>query len=244
MANVRPFHVRPATAAAVLLFGLLLVWGIWQATDQATAAAPSTEQRLLTFSGTGTARIAPDSASISAGVTEAAADADAAQDAASRRMRALVAHMKGAGIDATDMQTTEASVHEDWERKGRFVASQSLSIRISDPSKAGAMLGEATQGGADTVSGPAFGLDDQRAGYDEALRSAIADARAKADAAAGHMDAEVGGVYSIGESGGGDMPFAEGAMAATATDSATPVPTEQGTQEVSITVQVSFTYDR
>lgn len=245
MSKVRELPSRPwiILVAAVIVAGV--AWAIWQATGSASAATPSAEQRLLTFTGTGTAQIAPDTASISAGVSAEAASADAAQDAASRRMRALIAHMKGAGLEAADLQTSDVSVAEDWERKGRYVANQSLSIRVTDPARAGALLGEATQGGATTVSGPAFALEDQRAGYDEALRAAIADARAKADAAASHMDAKVDAVYSIGEStGGGDVPVLARAMEATAGDAALKVPTEQGTQDVTITVQVSFTYDR
>ena len=239
-----PVHTSLIAAGALLLLALA-IWGIWRATDSASAAAPSTEQRLLTFTGTGSAKIAPDGASISAGVSANGTSADAAQDAASRKMGALLTHMKAAGVEAADLQTTDATVSEDWERKGTFVATQSLSIRVDDPSRAGTLLGEATEGGADSVSGPAFRVDDQRVGYDEALRVAIADARAKAEAAAAHMDAEVLAVYSIGESGGGSiMPYAAGAMEATAMDSAMKVPTEQGTQDITMTVQVSFTYDR
>lgn len=245
MSRVRQFQIPAWVAALGALLVVLAAWGIWSATDSASAAAPSNEQRLLTFTGSGSAQIAPDSASISAGVSATGRDADSAQDAASRKMRALVAHMKSQGLDAADLQTTDATVSEDWERKGRFVANQSLSIRVEDPARAGALLGEATQGGADTVSGPAFGLEDQRAGYDEALRAAIADARAKADAAASHMDAEVRAVYSIGESANGSVvPMFGATTEARAMDAATPVPTEQGTQTVAITVQVSFTYER
>lgn len=246
MPSARPSPIRASIVALGVVLALLVAWGIWNATDLASGASPSTEQRLLTFTGSGSAQIAPDSASISAGVTATGSDADSAQDSASRKMRALVAHMKAQGLDADDLQTTDASVHEDWERTGRFVANQSLSITVDDPVRAGVLLGEATEGGADTVSGPAFRLEDQRAGYDEALRAAIADARAKADAAAAHMDAKVRAVYSIGESGaGGGIPiYATTAMEAGAADRAIPVPTEQGTQTVSITVQVSFTYER
>lgn len=230
-------------AVGLVLLAAALAWGIWRGADRATAAS-GTQQRLLTFTGSGTAQVEPDSASISAGVTATGSSADEAQDAASRKMRELVAHMKRLELASSDLQTTEASVHEDWEHEGRFLASQSLAIRVGDPSRTGQLLGEATQAGADTVSGPSFGLEDQRAGYDEALRTAIADARAKADAAAAHLGAEVRAVYSIGETaaaGGGPM-LARESMAVTA-DAATKVPTEQGTQTVSMTVEVSFTYE-
>lgn len=223
----------------------LVTSSVWRIADSAEAAPAPSEQRLLTFTGTGTAQIAPDSATISAGVSATGRSADEAQDSASRQMTRLLAHMKAAGVASKDLQTSEASVSEDWDRKGLFRASQSLTISLDDPDRAGKLLGEATSGGADSVSGPSFGLEDQRAGYDEALRTAIADARAKADAAASHMGATVKTVYSIGETGGidGGVMMARDSSAPVA-ELATTVPVEQGTQTVAMTVDVSFTYER
>ncbi|MCW2924375.1 MAG: hypothetical protein JWM98_1779 [Thermoleophilia bacterium] len=234
-------------AFVALAVGALLAWAVWSGSDSEASAAPAGGQaRLLTFTGTGTAHVQPDGASISAGVSTKGASADAAQDAASRRMAALVKHLRSVGVAKQDLQTSDASVNEDYEHEGRFSANQSLTIRVRDVDRAGELLGEATQGGADSVSGPAFSLEDQRAGYDEALRTAIADARAKADAAASHMDATVRSVYAIGEAGstGERIPMLA-ATAGMATDAkAVDVPTEQGTQDVTLTVEVSFTYDR
>jgi uncharacterized protein len=240
-----PFtRITPAVVLGTLLLVGLAGWGIWHSTET-SQAAPAAEQRLLTFSGSGTAEIAPDGASITAGVTAVGRSADEAQDRASRKMRRLLDHMQGLGISDEQLETTEASVYEDWEDEGRFRASQSLEITVEDPARAGKLLGEATQGGADTVSGPAFALDDQRAGYDEALRSALADARAKADAAAAQMEARVLAVYAIGESNGeGGVPMYAEAAATTARDAAVDVPVEPGTQSVTMTVDVSFTYER
>jgi uncharacterized protein YggE len=244
------FDRSPALRTSVIAIGalaiaVLVAWSVLRGSDSTASAAEPNEQRLLTFTGTGTAQIAPDSASISAGVTADGSSADEAQDAASRKMNALLTHLRGAGVAKRDLQTTDASVSEDWEHEGRFTASQSLTVRVANPDRAGELLGEATQGGADSVSGPSFGLEDQRAGYDEALRTAIADARAKAEAAASQMDARVRAVYSVGESGSGGAPQPMYAAAGVAADAkAMTVPTEQGTQSVSLTVEVSFTYER
>ncbi|MBC7644130.1 MAG: SIMPL domain-containing protein, partial [Thermoleophilia bacterium] len=224
------FNDRRSTArTGVLTFGSLLVavllaWAFWGRADNATAA-PSAEQRLLTFAGTGTAQIAPDSATISAGVSGSGDNANAAQAMASRKMRKLIAHMKGQGLADSQLQTSDASTYEDWEHKGRFTSSQSLTIDVTNPAGAGKLLGEATAGGADTVSGPSFGLKDQRAGYSEALRQAIADARAKADAAAAQMDAKVIAVFTIDESLNQATPmYTERAMATASDKAAVDVP--------------------
>ena len=244
-ASVRT-NARIATAfVGTVLVASLIVWGVSRGPAPASAS-PTTQQQLLTFTGSGTAKIAPDTASVSAGISSHGASADAAQAAASHRMQSLIDHLKGTGVAESHMRTEDASVYEDWEHKGSYVASQSLTIDVDDPAKAGALLGEATAGGADTVSGPSFGLQDQRSGYAEALHQAIADARAKADAAAAQMDAKVTAVYSIGESsdGGEATPMYAMAGAAATNGAAVDVPVEQGTQDVSLTVQVSFTYER
>lgn len=231
-------------AGGAMLAASLLAWSSVRGTDVAVATAP-TEQRLLTLTGTGSAQVSPDSATISTGVTATGSSADEAQDAASRRMGRLVAHMKRVGVTSADLQTSDASVYEDWEREGRFRANQSLEITVDDPGRAGALLAAATAAGADTVSGPSFGLEDQRAGYDEALRVAIADARAKADAAASHMGAEVRSVHSIGETNGVDAgPLYAATTAVTADGGGADVPVEEGRQSVTMNVEVSFTYAR
>ncbi|MCW2926091.1 MAG: rane protein [Thermoleophilia bacterium] len=242
-------HQSPARTSiavfGVTLLALLVAWGVWRASDSEAATAAPSEQRLLTFVGTGSAKIAPDGATITAGVSTRGASADAAQDAASKAMRVLIAHMKAAGVGASDLQTADVSVSEDWERRGIFVANQTLTITVDDPARAGELLGEASQGGADTVNGPSFRVEDQRVGYDEAMRVAIADARAKAEAAASQMGAKVLGIYAVGEAdSGSSMPMYAMAGATKMTADAVAVPTEQGTQDATMTVRVSFRYER
>ncbi|MEO6866893.1 MAG: SIMPL domain-containing protein [Gaiellales bacterium] len=241
----RSFSFPTAAIIGGVLLVAVLALGIWRTTDDASAV-PAAQQRLITFSGFGTAQLAPDSASISAGVSATGSSADEAQKKTSTKMERLVKHMKGQGLTSKQLQTTDASVYEDYEHKGRFQASQSLTITLDDPSRAGELLGQATHGGADTVSGPSFGLDDRRAGYDEAMRAALADARAKADAAAAQMGAKVRDVYAIGESGassgGPTRTFAMDMDGAAA--EAKSVPVEAGTQDVTLSVEVSFTYQR
>jgi len=227
--------------ASVLLTALLAAVLL---RDAQAASAPGTEQRLLTFGGAGTAQIAPDSATIQAGVSGTGSSADDALDEASSKMSGLIAHLKRQGVTSKELQTSEVSSYEDWERKGQYRASQSLTIQLDDPAGAGKLLAEATEGGADSVGGPAFAAEDQRAGYDEALRRAVADARAKADAAAAQMDARVVAVFAISEQGESPGPLYARATAADAGGAAEAVPIEEGTQTVSLSVQVSFTYSR
>jgi uncharacterized protein YggE len=86
-----------------------------------------------------------------------------------------------------------------------------------------------------------FSIGNQHHAYDEALRSAIADARSKADAAAAAAGLHVSGVVSVAESQ--QQPYYEqGLSYAPAAIKAPAVPIRRGTQKVSAQVTVVFSY--
>lgn len=230
--------------AAVLV--LAIVAGAWAFANrsQASAADGSPPPRLLTFNGTGSAQVAPDTATLNVGVQTTGASADAALDAASSRMERVIGRLRREGLSAKDLQTSDVSTYQDYEDDKRWRASQSLTVTLDEPDRAGKLLGIATEAGADTVNGPSFSLDDQRSGYDEALRHAVADARAKADAAAALMDRRVNEVVSVreGQAQGQVYDMAAPMAQMADADSAKTAPVEQGTLAVSMTVEVAFSY--
>jgi uncharacterized protein YggE len=92
------------------------------------------------------------------------------------------------------------------------------------------------------VNGPSFSLDQQSAAYRDALRSALADARSKADAAASAMGVKILGTTTISESSGGGGPVMYAADAAGKAASSAP-PVQIGPVTVSAQVSVTFVYD-
>lgn len=235
-----PDTTRGRALAVVALLALVAAVFAWTARSEAASPMEVGHPRLLIFSGTGSTQVAPDRATLHVGVQATGTSADEALDEASGRMERLIARLKREGLDADQLQTSDVSTYRDHERDDRWRASQSLAVTLDEPERAGKLLGVATEAGADTVSGPSFGLDDQRSGYDEALRRAVADARAKADAAAALTDRRVDEVISITEGTGGDVPVR--ATTAVMEEGARDVPIEQGTLEVSMTVEVAFSY--
>ena len=65
-----------------------------------------------------------------------------------------------------------------------FVARNSIEVRVDDIGRVGELLDVVVQGGATSVSGVRFDLQDREKAEREALRLAVADARSRADAAA------------------------------------------------------------
>lgn len=242
-----------ALASLVVALVLALAFSLRGGSDDGTAyaaaqAAPAdalaNAQKTLTFGGTGDVELQPDTAQVSVSVHGEGASSDAAQAVASNKMKAVIAALSSLDsvkIADDDLVTEGVNTSRDWEHEGRYVSDQALSVTIHDPARAGTVLAAATDAGADSVNGPSFSLAEQKAAYRDALRVALADARSKADAAAGAMGVTILGTSTIAESssGGGPIMYAADA-AAKSTESAPPV--KIGPVTVSAQVTVTFVY--
>jgi uncharacterized protein len=250
---IRSHRIRSLSLLALavaLVLALALRGGSGpQAAFAAAAAAPgdaiAPDQRTLTFSGSGDVDLQPDTALVSVSVHGSGDTSDAAQGVASDKMTAVLAALRA--LDAVkltddDLVTDGVSTGRDWEHEGRFTSDQSLSVTIHDPARSGAVIAAATAAGADSVNGPSFSLEQQSAAYRDALRSALADARSKADAAASAMGVKILGTTTISESSGGGGPVMYAADAAGKSASSAP-PVQIGPVTVSAQVTVTFVYD-
>ena len=240
-----------AVAAPLCAGVALLVGGARSGGEEAAGLAPPPAfaaqdpgplAAYLRFTGSGSVQMRPDTATIWFSVRGRGETLRSAQDRASVAMRKLIAAIRAAGVDEADLRTEGGWSYGGWyEEDGLRVAMQSLTVTVRDIANAGALLAAGIDAGASDASGPSFSLSDQRDGYASALRKAIADARSKADAAAGLLGIDVTGVVSVDESPGyAPPPYVYGAAVEGA--GTAPVPVEPGTQMVSATVTVVFSY--
>jgi len=92
-------------------------------------------------------------------------------------------------------------------RVGRdFVARNTLEVRIDEVARAGEIADAVVQAGATSLNGIRFDLKDRAASEREALRLAVADARARSDAAAAGAGRSVDRILKIEESRSGVGP--------------------------------------
>src|SRR5882757_8904227 len=220
-------------AAAVLAVAALAGIGRPEAARGETAT-PDT----VTTLGHGVITIAPDEATVAAGVHTQTASASAALAENAKLMNAVVAALKAAG--GAELQTQQVSLYPQTNDQGQvtaYVADNSVSAK-SKIAGAGALIDAAVGAGANTVNGPTLSISDRDARYRDALGKAVTDARLKAEALAKAGGFGVGPVSSVTEqSGGGPTPMFQAAGAAVAKD-ATPI--EPGTQDVTADVSVTF----
>jgi uncharacterized protein YggE len=195
--------------------------------------------RTITVNGDGTVKAKPDRAGFSFGVDSRAATAQAASAENARAMRTLIAALKAAGVAEKDIQTQQVSVWPQTDGDNKitgYTASGSVSAEtaIAD---AGEIVDAATNAGANNVSGPSLTLADSDAQQAQALKSAVADARRKAEALADASNANLGQVVKVVEGGSAEpVPMYE--RAAMAKDAAAPI--EPGTVDTTASVTVTF----
>jgi uncharacterized protein len=248
--RIRFLSLVTLVVALVLALALSLRGGSGpESAFAAAAAAPgdaiAPDQRTLTFGGSGDVELQPDTALVNVSVHGTGSSSDAAQAVASDKMTAVLAALRALDtvkLSDDDLVTQGVSTGRDWEHEDRFVSDQSLSVTIHDPARSGVVIAAATAAGADSVDGPSFSLEQQSAAYRDALRSALADARSKADAAAAAMGVKILGTTTISESSGGGGPVMYAADAAGKSASSAP-PVQIGPVTVSAQVTVTFVYD-
>lgn len=200
----------------------------------AGAASP----RGITVTGSGTALATPNRVSFSFGVTSQARTAAAALSANNAEMTKVIAALRRAGVAAKDIQTSSVSLSPRYTESGEdivgYTASNTVNATVRGVSRAGTIIDAAVGAGANQVFGPSFTRSDEAALYRRALRSAFANAKAKALTLASAGGTRLGPVRTIVESSVGPVPVAEKAVAADAT------PIEPGTQTIQATVTVEF----
>ncbi|MBE2275315.1 MAG: SIMPL domain-containing protein [Rhodobacteraceae bacterium] len=209
----------------------------------AVPARAETQPALITVTGEASVEQAPDMATVSIGVTSVSATAAQALSANSEAMRAVIDRLKAAGVADVDLQTTGLSVNPNWtgydssaseQRISGYTAANTLTVQIRVLETLGTVLDAAVSDGANTLNGLTFGLADPRPALDAARRSAVLDARAKAELLAEAAGVKLGAIVSISEGGGYGNPVPM--YKAAASDSAVPVQQGQVSYQASVSV--------
>lgn len=144
----------------------------------------------VSVTGTGTVTVEPDVARLSFSASARDEGAAAAAEAADKTADAVTAALKAAGVPAEDIQTSGVSVYPDyaWDDAAQtsritgYTATVSYEVEGVSVDEVGDVLGAAIDAGAtqvDTVAYYSSAYDEQ---YLEALRLALGQASAKAQA--------------------------------------------------------------
>lgn len=209
---------------------------------------------VLTVSGSGEARVAPDLATVRLGVIAQAATARAAQEQVSRTAGAVLDAIRKLGIKDEDIQTSGLSLSplysqgrpgsEEESRAPRitgYQANNSVTIRVEDLTKVGPVIDAGLSAGANTLDGVDFGLRNDEAARAQALADAAGKARAKAQTLAKALGLTLGNVLEVAEGGVSitpqPYPRFNRAMAELSVAADTPVSAGQVGVQASVTIR-------
>lgn len=207
-----------------------------------TAGGASKPAGGITVTGVGTVTSVPNEATFTVGVQSEGATAREALASNSDQMNRVIAALKSAGVDRSDIKTQDVSVSPSYRDEGEidgYTARNSVSVKIENLSKAGAVLDAASNAGANEVYGPMLSRSNQDKLQAEALRDAVGDARRKAEVLAKAAGVRLGSVTAITEGfSGGPEPYYAGGAEQAVLDKAAPI--EPGRQDVQASVTVTF----
>jgi len=214
------------------------------AAQMAPPPPPMIDGTVLEISAEGRTTKVPDLAIVQAGVTTQAATAGEAYTQANAKMAKVIAALRAAGVADRDIQTSSISLQPQYRDRDNqaplivaYQASNSVTVRFRDVSKAGAILDVLVREGANTISGPNLVLSRPDEAMDEARVDAVTKARARAELYAKAAGLHVDRILMITDSNAPIRPMAmRGFSAGLAQD------TEMlaGESEVSVTVTVRF----
>ncbi len=194
--------------------------------------------------------VAPDIATIGAGVTSEAPTATEALRLNSAEMQKVVARIKALGVAEQDIQTTgiNLSARYDYDQEARrqvfrgYQASNRVSVILRKIDRAGAVLDALVAAGATDLDGPSFSIENDAAAKDAARKRAIERAQARVKAYAEMLGYDGARVLWISESIEGRGPMPEMAMmkANDGMVAAAPPPVQPGMVSTGISIAFKF----
>ena len=223
--------------------------------------------------GEGQVVAVPDTATFTVTVQDTAPDVQTAQTKATTQGNTIIDYLKSQGIADTDIQTTDYEINPQYSYSqgacpnvpvtqggatpaievycppGRQVltgyqVSETLTVKVTDTSKAGTILAGVGSKGASNVSGLSFTVSNQDALQEQAQQKAIAEAQGKAQALAKSLGVQLVGIVSFNENNNNvgiyPMAFATNASAGGASAPAPEIPAGQNTikDDVTITYEI------
>ena len=191
----------------------------------------------------------PDRAFVTIAAESRSKNSAEAQKQNATAMNAVLQRIEQAGVPKDAIRTIGYELQPEYDYvNGRqqfrtYVARNTVEVRLDDIDRVGIVIDAAGSGGATTISGIRFDVRNRAALERDALQQAVADARARAEAAAKGAGATIDRIVRIEEEGvhiEPPRPMMRMQMAGAAADAATPV--EPSTIEIraGVTLTVSL----
>jgi uncharacterized protein YggE len=214
-------------------------------------------QPTLTVSADAHVQTAPDLATVRLGVFAQEKDAAAAQSKVNDALGKIITAIRGQGVAAEQIQTSGLSLsplytnprprqngETEEARIYAYRADSTVSVRVKDLKRTGAVIDAALTNGANQLQGVSFGLQNETSAKTQALRESAASAKAKANAIADALGVRLVELVEAQEGGANVIrPIFEGygrAMDMAAPASIAPTPVEPGQIDISASITLRY----
>ncbi|MBI2475477.1 SIMPL domain-containing protein [Candidatus Uhrbacteria bacterium] len=241
--------LRVLSALVLVMLSLFLIFKTWQTLREAIQVGkPTPNEFTISVDGVGRAEIKPDIAKVTFSVETREKTLEVAQNKNSENMNALIEKVKSLDIDKKDIQTSTYNAYEEkkydpqtgtYGNTINWVVNQSIDLTIRDLEKVSSVLEIVGQNGATNISGPNFAVENDQTALDEARLAAIADAKSRAQTIAEQLGVKLRSPISYTEwKDGGGIIYSNTAKAESV--SATPPTIEEGQEQVTVHVSISY----
>ncbi|MFZ2095386.1 MAG: SIMPL domain-containing protein [Anaerolineales bacterium] len=183
---------------------VLLIAAVLLSACSGTIQFGQTQPRTINVTGNAQVILAPDIAYISIGVHSEAKSATEAVASNNSQTQAVIDAIKGQGVDAKNIQTTNFSVYqqEKYSPSGEdlgsfFMTDNTVYVTMHDLTKIGDILDASISAGANNIYGITFDVQDKETALASGRDQAMADAKAQAEELAKAAGATLGAVQSI-----------------------------------------------
>jgi len=208
------------------------------------------QQNLLSVSGSASAFVVPDTASISLGVFIQAPTAKEASEKNAALMNATIGALKNLGLLDTEIQTSFLSIQPvySYPRDGGaptitgYSASNNVVVTTHAIEKASDIVDKSIAAGANQVSSISFEVSDEKQKQirNELIVGAVKDADEKASRLAENLKVRIVGVSTSSINEGG-FPSQISFVKGLAEQAATPI--QPGESKVTLSVQVTYIFE-
>jgi uncharacterized protein len=200
------------------------------------------DERWISVVATGEASVAPDLAVVSFAVSGSGKQLAPTRDDVSTRSSKVLARLRELGIAEGDLNAPDVGIHPEYDyRKGQRLTGyrvvRQMTAKVRDLDRLGDVLDGIVAAGANEVHGAQMSASDPSAAEHDALRAAITDARAKAEALAEAGGLTIAGLAKVEEEPMHGPPVPRMRMMASA-EMAVGGPTEVAAGDLTVTRQV------
>ena len=218
---------------------LIAVFWIALACAVAAQEPARPQEPVVVTVGEATVRRPPDRAFVTISVETRAKSPRDAQRQNAEAMTAVQQRLGQARLGNDAIRTTGYNIQQEFDFvQGKripreFVARNGVEVRVDDVARTGEILDSVVESGATSVSGVRFDLKDRDGAEREAVKLAVADARARAEAAVSGAGRSIDRVLRIEDSrDGGIGPPRPVMMNYAAAERSAPTPIEPGLIEI------------